>query len=367
MAALRKLVDVVVVGCGQPKRGMGWYHATQMLQGLCPSAKVTDIVEPWFLGGGKSTPGGSDFQAFASEHKDVEFHTTLDEMKDVSDGPKVAVIAGRAGDNPSYFKQAIDKGITHIFLEKPGAPTVKAMEEMATYAQEKAIPVYMGYNKNVSQYTQLARDFESSNPGSTCTYIHNNAYTVDQLPECFFRNSEGMLKNMAVHELALAVTFYGVTSENMESVEVDHAYSDVQTLSYEGKEFTDFAKVGFTITTTEGKKVTIKADRCGGNNSIAQVFDRYGKMIFSTTLPDSELEKKVAQQQRDDPDIMPYFFLQHDDYIVLKERVCASALNGGVPEGVASLDVAIETLKVAEKLRPLLIEKLSRSKLKRML
>jgi len=361
--ALRKLVDVVVVGCGQPKRGMGWYHATQMLKGLCPSAKLTNIVEPWFLGLGKNSAGASDFLAFMGEHKDIEFHSSLEAISLVSDGPKVAVIAGRADDNPSYFKQAIDKGFTHIFLEKPGAPTVEAMEEMAAYAQQRAIPVYMGYNKNVSQYSQLAREFESNYPGSSCTFIHNNAFTEDQLPECFSRNSEGMLKNMAVHELALAVTFYGVSSENMESVEVDYEYSDVRTLTYEGKEFTDFAKIGFTITTTEGKKVTIKADRCGGNNSIAQVFDKNGQMIFSSILPDHELEMKVAKQQEDDPDVMPYFFLQHDDYIVLKERVCAAALNGGEPEGVASLDVAIETLKVAEKLRPLLIEKLASSKL----
>ena len=30
-----------------------------------------------------------------------------------------------------------------------------------------------------------------------------------------------------------------------------------------GKEFTDFAKIGFTITTKDGKLVTVRADRCG--------------------------------------------------------------------------------------------------------
>lgn len=44
--------EVVLVGCGAPKRGMGWYHAEQMLKGKCPSAKLCYIVEPWFLGGG---------------------------------------------------------------------------------------------------------------------------------------------------------------------------------------------------------------------------------------------------------------------------------------------------------------------------
>ena len=45
--------EVVLVGCGVPKRGMGWYHAVQMLNGNCPSAKLSFIVEPWFLGAGK--------------------------------------------------------------------------------------------------------------------------------------------------------------------------------------------------------------------------------------------------------------------------------------------------------------------------
>jgi hypothetical protein len=41
--------EVVLVGCGAPSRGMGWYHAEQLLKGLCPSAKLCYIVEPWFL------------------------------------------------------------------------------------------------------------------------------------------------------------------------------------------------------------------------------------------------------------------------------------------------------------------------------
>ena len=38
---------------GAPKRGMGWYHAVQMLNGKVPSAALCYIVEPWFLGAGK--------------------------------------------------------------------------------------------------------------------------------------------------------------------------------------------------------------------------------------------------------------------------------------------------------------------------
>ena len=33
--------QVVLVGCGAPSRGMGWYHAVQMLKGKCPSAVLS--------------------------------------------------------------------------------------------------------------------------------------------------------------------------------------------------------------------------------------------------------------------------------------------------------------------------------------
>jgi len=45
--------QIVLVGCGAPNRGMGWYHAEQMLRGDIPSAALAYIVEPWFLGAGR--------------------------------------------------------------------------------------------------------------------------------------------------------------------------------------------------------------------------------------------------------------------------------------------------------------------------
>ena len=39
----------------------------------------------------------------------------------------------------------------------------------------------------------------------------------------FARNSEGMLKNMLVHEIALLASFYGVTADNIASVAADKA------------------------------------------------------------------------------------------------------------------------------------------------
>ena len=72
---------VALVGCGMPGRGMGWYHAKQILDGDVPSATLTDIVEPWFLGGGKDGPGGAEFAAFKAEHEGkVRFHASIADM-----------------------------------------------------------------------------------------------------------------------------------------------------------------------------------------------------------------------------------------------------------------------------------------------
>ncbi len=84
-----------------------------------------------------------------------------------------------------------------MYLEKPGAPTVAELEEMRAYAKSKGVPVYMGYNKNVTPYVRLALDAARRvNGPTTTTYVHNNAYKTEELPECFERNAEGMLKNM---------------------------------------------------------------------------------------------------------------------------------------------------------------------------
>ena len=59
--------DVVLVGCGVPKRGMGWYHGKQMLEGDVPSAQMLAVVEPWFLGPGADSPPGKVFGEWATD------------------------------------------------------------------------------------------------------------------------------------------------------------------------------------------------------------------------------------------------------------------------------------------------------------
>jgi len=90
----------------------------------------------------------------------------------------------------------------------------------------------VGYNKNVCKYVRNAREFASSTPGSHVTFVSNNTYenNAASLGECFERNAEGMLKNMAIHELALLASFYDVSIDNIDSVEVDKEFSSLQTL-----------------------------------------------------------------------------------------------------------------------------------------
>merc|ERR1719199_1729414 len=154
-------------------------------------------------------------------------------------GPTLALISGRTADNPRLLKEIIAAGVTHIYLEKPGAPSVGELKEMMEYAKSKGVPVYMGYNKNVTPYVLLALEAQKKTPGSAIEFVHNNAYTEPELGECFERNAEGMLKNMAIHELALLATYFGVTVDNIASVEPDAEYSRCLTLAGPSdKEFT---------------------------------------------------------------------------------------------------------------------------------
>lgn len=363
---MAKQCEVVLVGCGCPLRGMGWYHAVQLLDDRSPSCKMSHIVEPWFMGAGASGPGGPEFAEFQRETEKehgVGFHKSLADLPAIPKGMKrLALISGRTADNPRLLSEAIKAGCTTIYLEKPGAPTVAELEAMKKEAAEKNVTVLMGYNKNVCKYVQNTRDFAAENPGSHVTFVSNNTYenTPESLGECFERNCEGMLKNMAIHELALLVSFYDVAVDNIESATVDKEFSSMQTLAGpSGKEFTDFDKIKFTIKTKTGKEVSVQADRCGGDTSYATVTDADGKELFRHTMPDEEDQANVETLEKKYPGAMPYFFSQDPDYATVKERVGKQCATGEEATGVATIDIACETLKVAEYLVPVLQEQLN--------
>ena len=257
--------------------------------------------------------------------------------------------------------ESIAHGSKCIYLEKPGAPTVTELEQMAKEAEDAGVEVLMGYNKNVCKYVRKTREFAETVPGSHVTFVSNNAYenTPESLGECFERNAEGMLKNMAIHELALLVSFYDVSVDNIESVTADKEFSSMQTLpGPSGKEYTDFDKIKFTIKTKTGKEVSVAADRCGGTDSYATVSDASGEEVFRYYMPDDEDKKLVEELTAKYPTAMPYFFTQDPDYITVKERVAKHTVDGEPAEGIATIGIAVETLKVAEYLTPILQEQL---------
>jgi len=360
--------EVILVGCGAPLRGMGWYHAVQILAGECPSAKLCHVVEPWFLGAGSTGPGGPEFMEFnakTEESHSVGFHSSLSDVPPPSDGVKrLVLVSGRTADNPRLLSEAIAAGCSTVYLEKPGAPTVAELKSMKAVAAAAGVSIMMGYNKNVCKYVRKAREFAASNgPEMHVTFVSNNTYepTPASLGECFERNAEGMLKNMAIHELALLASFYDVTVENIEDVIVDEEFSSLQTLQGpSGKDFTDFDKVKFTIKTKTGKIVSVQADRCGGDVSYATVSDESGAELFRHCMPDEEDEGNVSVLQAKYPGAMPYFFSQDPDYITVKERVARLCAVGDEATDIATIDIAIAALEVGEYLTTLMKERLSK-------
>ena len=315
------------------------------------------------MGDGKDSPAGQDFAVWQAETEQkygTKFASSLDDLPP-PDAPRLALISGRTADNPRLMNETIARGAKCVYLEKPGAPTVAELEQMQKDAAKAGVEVLMGYNKNVCKYVRKTREYAAGVAGSVVTFVSNNAYenTPESLGECFERNAEGMLKNMAIHELALLVSFYDVSVDNIAEVTADKEFSSLQTLpGPSGKMYTDFDKIKFTIKTKTGKEVSVQADRCGGTDSYATVTDTSGKEVFRYYMPDDEDKKLVEELQAKYPTAMPYFFTQDPDYITVKERVAKHTVTGEEAEGVATIGIAVETLKVAEYLTPVLAEQL---------
>ena len=71
-----------------------------------------------------------------------------------------------------------------------------------------------------------------------------------------------------------------------------------------------------------------------------------------------EDKANVSNLEKEYPGAMPYFFSQDPDYITVKERVSDYCANGTEAKGIATVDIACETLRVAEYLVPVLQEQL---------
>lgn len=187
-----KALDVVIVGCGMPKRGMGWYHLTQLME--MPNANVVGVVEPFFLNSSLCPTPPEPFMNLVEQLK-TQGVTCTDSVSKLPKFTKdtMCLIAGRTPDNPKLFRSCIEQGAAVIYLEKPGAPTVSELQSMKDLADSKGVKVYLGYNKNVTPYVQKALQLANSVEHSKVTFCHNNSYKRDELEECFTRCSEGKI------------------------------------------------------------------------------------------------------------------------------------------------------------------------------
>lgn len=346
-------VDVALVCCGAPKRSMGWYHGKQLVEQRVPGAQLTDIVEPFLLGAGKSTSAAEEFKTWvAAKAEKVKLYPTIGEMP-APVGPKLLVICGRTADNPKLFKQAVDRGFKHVYLEKPGAPTVDELEEMNTYAKDNGVAVCMGFNRNYSKYVGLAKDFMAHAPeGATVTLGRNDAFnSPEALDECFERNAEGMMKNMMIHELVVLISHFNLRVADIKEIVSDKKY----TCREIRKGVADFSKVGFTISMNDGRKFHLWGDRCDGE--YAEAIVSADGVSFKTVRPDPKLADGAAAIEKDEPGCMPFFYLQDGEYLLLKKRMIDHIAEGkpGVPEGIATIETAIEGLKLCDLITNALI------------
>ena len=285
------------------------------------------MVDPFLFGpAGRDTDDASNLLAYFADHPSVGLHDTFSDVEVPDNEPSLALIATRTADMPAVFRDVIQAGFKNIYLEKPGASTVEELEEMRELAAVAGVNVAMGYNKNVAEYVTEARLFAASRPGSDTKFIHMNAvpHTDADLGECFERNSEGMLKNQMIHELTLMSTFYGVTVDTIASVEaLDVVYHEK--IGPSGASYRDFSRVGFTVVTKDGQRISAQGDRCAGNYSSAEV-SLGGAIALETRVPSESHSLVMDRLESEAPGCAPYFFLQDPEYIVLKERFAAHIL-----------------------------------------
>jgi len=229
---------------------------------------------------------------------------------------------------------------------------------MAAEAKAANVPVFMGFIKNISPYFTEALEVANGNPGALVTLTSRNDYAKEDLAECFERNAEGLLKNMAIHELALAATFFGMRADTIVDVDTSGCDEsadgcDLMTLN----DFQDFQRLDFVLTNKEGGKVRIVADRCGGDECRA-IVTKDGEELLNRAMIDAPRQKVVEERMKAHPDWIGYLITQEPEYRELKERCAAAAVRGEFPEGVATIEIAIEALKLAEYLTPLLSARL---------
>ncbi len=356
---LKNTINAVVIGVGLPERSIGWLHLTQLLK--MDSVCVRHIVEPWWLDKKQvKTDGGKEFvaacEALELSQRGIGFHTSVKELPSLdTNGPCLVLIASRTTDAPTLFKAAVEKGATHIYLEKPGAQNICELREMMELAERAGVAVILGYQKTVSDYVKQA--YEASREWRSnvvnLRFEHHNPYPPEEIERVFRANPEGMLLNQCCHELALWSQKWKLKPKDLVDVIVHPQDTKLERFG----ELEDFSKLGFTATTTHGRNFTLVASRCGGTDSrITMQKGIVGeKKIFVQGSP--ELHRQAERMLAESPNKAWYYPLFESDYLKLKKEFVAHILAGqdGVPLDAPTLKDAASVLELAASLLPALL------------
>jgi len=344
-------LEVVVIGCGVPKFSMGWTHLFQILQepALRDLVVIAGVVEPFFLSqGGCLAKGAELFTEFANQHREIPFVASCDDLPPVAgDTLRVAIISVRTADSRTVFEDAVNKaGCRAVYLEKPGAGSTADLEEMMKLAEAKSVTVVVGYARNVGDHVRRALDRaagqRAAGERTSVTLLHSNPFKDEEMPACFQRCRPGMMYDMACHDLATAVAYYGLTAEGYEDLSVDTTKSLM--VRHGGIE--DFLRLSFTLRPEAGADhISFLIDRqAGAFNGI----DVNGERFLSGEPP------LLFENPLDD--LAPHIAVNYDGYVEAKRllfQALAAAPAPGVavlPKGVPTMETARQVMLLADKL-----------------
>lgn len=348
-------LDVIIVGSLKPHIGFGWLHLTHFLN--MTTVNVRAVVDSQCS---TDNPQNISLVDLISSLFDfgVECVKSVSELQGRTDSTKLlCVIAGKAHDNPRYFRECINIGATHIYLEPPGAPSSLHLRDMASLAQLRKVRVYMGYHRGLcSSYIQRALEFSSSIPKSHVFFSHNEGYSSKTLPEVVTQQPEGLMLSMACQELAVLVSQYKINAGDVSKFRVNTNRLFTEKASFvnrDGRKITDLIRVAFKITSKKGKTASVMADRCGGLLSFAVVKSHRGEELkkFQSLTARQALEYE-GRLKREGPS-MPNFVVEEEDYLELKRLVVENILTDDRdtrnPEsGLLSIGVGVDVMMLAE-------------------
>lgn len=188
-------------------------------------------------------------------------------------------------------------------------------------------------------------DLRGSGSASTrVTFHHNNSFKEEDMEDCFVRNREGMLMNMACHELAEAVKFFNLTpSACADSATLHH--SDSVLAEHAGIE--DFVRLKFSVFVEvpnqkkrkQPVELVFEVDRQGGDWAGVSVMDNENSNELFT-LPEDMT--KYKQTLSENPSIVPYLLMQQECYCEMLGSFACGDWGSlvGLEEGVRVIDCA---------------------------